>query len=839
MQGMKRIIFIVVMMMTALVSWGQKTVHEGLELIEKRYSVRFVFDSALNTNIPYRGELLGGESLSTDLNTLFYDNDIAWREEGGYIILRRANQYTIGGVVVDAISGERVVGALVIDKTTHQGDYSNGEALFSIKTKEGDRQLRVQHLGYKDRDILLRVTKDTLITITLEPNYTAVGDIIINNDSTFSTVDVLGKVTKAGALSLNVREMAYAPSLGGGQDIFKYLQTVAGVSPGGDGSSNLLIRGGMADETQILLDDVPIYNQSHGFGYLSIFSGEAVKSVELHKGYAAPSYGGRLSGVVDMRTRDGNRYEHKQSLSVGLTSASLNAEGPIAGGRGSYHFSGRFFTLLPILKIAYTLIPDSQMSGAPTYSFFDVTGRLTYDINDKHTLHLSSYSGSDYFDTQFINTDSVGVVSKGKSSMSWGNSVVSLRLNSILSERLFMNSTLYYSYLGNRVAAESNSYTHSDDFNSSITARMDEVGIKTNFDYRAGRNYAIDFGVQFSTQYFDPHQLESEKNGVLQYSGSFQSKRLDSYILYLNNRVTLACFDINIGARGVMYDNNNTKEYMFEPRLSISRNIGDRAELWASYTFNSQPLFSLNKRYISIPIDYWAPYTNNELSTSEIYSLGARYRVTKSLSITLEGYYKQRDNLTMVYDADEFLLSGDGYDKGLGEGYGIETFIQYSRGRLSLVGSYAYSLSDIIIDGVTRPYIFDTPHAASLLAIYNIVNSQGRKHTVSSNIIYRTGRPYMMGNEMYNPNWQDLIYYDNSSYVRLRDYFRVDISYTMERQLKRGSRAWQITISNVTNHKNPSIILPDTSVFNSDADNGVRAYSLLPFMPSFSYIRRF
>lgn len=192
---------------------------------------------------------------------------------------------------------------------------------------------------------------------------------------------------QTGNIAVNIEQLKYAPLFAGEKDIFKFLQLLPGVSAGKDGMSGLLVRGGSNDQTLILYDDVPIYNQAHAYGILSIFSGETVQSAEVSKGYISPAYGSRLSALTQIRTRDGDRQDHRQSLTVGTLSLAGTVDGPIVRNKGSYLVSARYFFPEAVLAL---------VGNAVRFGFYDLTGKLSYDIHPGHTLSLGVYSGDDH-----------------------------------------------------------------------------------------------------------------------------------------------------------------------------------------------------------------------------------------------------------------------------------------------------------------------------------------------------------------------------------------------------------------------------------------------------------
>ena len=327
--------------------------------------------------------------------------------------------------------------------------------------------------------------------------------------------------------------------------------------------------------------------------------------MELHKGYSSPYFGGGLSGVLALYMRDGNKLEHKQSIQAGLTTISGTVEGPIDSGRGSYLLSGRIFSLYPFLKLGYSLIDEAKRGGAPTFNFYDVVGKVSYDLNSKNRLFLSVYSGNDMFQIEDYatpvesmggtgnvepdNIDTPKVTSSTLSQMNWGNSVASIRLNSALGNRLNMTNILYYSYLGNRVRSDYTDRVKGSDYVSIIHSNINEYGYKLKFDYNLFKNNHLDFGLQYSNKQFNPQHTETIINDNLIKSNRADRKGILAYSAYVNDNIIAGKFEANIGLRATLYDNGSSTTASFEPRVSLSYLINGSSFVWGSYSVNSQP----------------------------------------------------------------------------------------------------------------------------------------------------------------------------------------------------------------------------------------------------------
>ena len=616
---------------------------------------------------------------------------------------------------------------------------------------------------------------------------------------------------QTGNIAVDIEQLKYAPLFAGEKDIFKFLQLLPGVSAGKDGMSGLLVRGGSNDQTLILYDDVPIYNQAHAYGILSIFSGETVQSAEVSKGFISPAYGSRLSALTQIRTREGDRLNHRQSLTVGTLSLAGTLDGPIKRDKGSYLISARYFFPEAVLAIA-----DNDIR----YGFNDITGKLTYDIHRNHTLSLGVYSGDDHMKNKEDHAEN---------GFGWGNTTASLRLESRWNDNLRSSVVAYYTYLQNRQETK----FKDDGFSNwgKTTFKTHEFGARMTFDQRLSHIWTLEYGATFSHQRFEPMHTKSIINGQHKERG-YSSEQLVSGTLFLNNRFQWGGWRADVGVRGAVYDNSEQTKYAVEPRAQLSYDFGRDNAVWLSGTINSQALVQFNRYYYSMPIDFWTPFRDGRLQHAWQVSLGGRAKLHENLTLSVEGYYKRMRNLPLIYDSDDFLLSNGGFIYGTGRAFGIEAMLQYQTERLSLTASYTYTDSRRRSDCVTYPFEFDVPHDFNAFVSYDVVKRPGRKHTFSLNVAWRSGLPYRLTNESYpDTDGNPIIGITAYPTMRMRNYFRADVSYNMERRKRNGVRNWQFSIINATWHKNPVSIYPYRGSY--------KATVLIPIMPSVSYTRTF
>ena len=613
---------------------------------------------------------------------------------------------------------------------------------------------------------------------------------------------------QTGNIAVNIEQLKYAPLFAGEKDIFKFLQLLPGVSAGKDGMSGLLVRGGSNDQTLILYDDVPIYNQAHAYGILSIFSGETVQSAEVSKGYISPAYGSRLSALTQIRTRDGDRQDHRQSLTVGTLSLAGTVDGPIVRNKGSYLVSARYFFPEAVLAL---------VGNAVRFGFYDLTGKLSYDIHPDHTLSLGVYSGDDHM----ANKEDYA-----RNEYGWGNTTASLRLESRWNDNLRSSVVAYYTYLQNRQESE----YEDDDFKNGGKTTY-EFGARLTFDQRLIKAWSLEYGANISHQRFMPMHSKGYVNGQHKERG-YSSEQLVSGALFLNNRFQWGGWRADVGIRGAMYDNSEQTRFAVEPRAQLAYDFGNDNAIWLSGTINSQALVQYNRYYYSMPIDFWTPFRDGKLQHAWQVALGGRARLRENLTLSLEGYYKRMRNLPLIYDSDDFLLGRGGFVYGTGRAWGLEIMLQRQTERLSLTVSYTYTNSRRSSEGVSYPFEYDVPHDFNTFLSYDVLKRPGRRHTFTFNMSWRSGLPYRLTNESYpDTNGNPIVGITAYPSMRMRNYFRSDISYNMERRKRNGVRNWQFSIINWTWHKNPVCIYPYQGTY--------KATVLVPIMPSVSYTRTF
>src|SRR6185437_3835516 len=274
--------------------------------------------------------------------------------------------YTLSGYIKDGKSGEDLIGAVITVKGTSKGATTNTYGYFALTLPAGEYTFHIDYIGYKALDTKINLNTNTRMTFKLDPD-NVMGEVEINAENPRSQLEK----TQMGKIDLNVEQMKKLPVLFGEIDILKTLQLLPGVQSGSEGTTGFFVRGGAQDQNLIILDEAPVYNASHLFGFFSVFNSDAIKNVELYKGDFPARYGGRLSSVVDITLKDGNNEKFSGEGGIGLIDSRLTLEGPIVKGKSSFIISARrtyvdVFT--DLLNAAKKNDPNWQV--IPAYYFY-------------------------------------------------------------------------------------------------------------------------------------------------------------------------------------------------------------------------------------------------------------------------------------------------------------------------------------------------------------------------------------------------------------------------------------------------------------------------------------
>ena len=786
-----------------------------------------------------------------------------------------SQNFTISGVVSDATTGENIIGANVYEANTLEGTVTNPYGFYSLKLREGNVNIVFSYIGYKTTEISIDLDKNKYLAIQLEPVIELEG-VTITDKGPQKTVQSVQMST----VELPIIKAKQLPVLLGEVDVIKALQLMPGVQSGTEGSSGIYVRGGGPDQNLILLDGVPVYNVNHLFGFFSVFNADAIKSVSLIKGGFPARYGGRLSSVLDIRMKDGNMKEFHGEGSIGLISSKLTLEGPIVKDRASFIISGRR-TYLDILSLPFQRMANNQYNNGKFYVgyyFTDINAKVNYKISGRDRLYLSSYIGKDKFyvkDKYKSEYEDYEYDEQG--GLKWGNITSALRWNHIFGNNLFSNLTLTFSdytfktyYEGHDRNLEDNDWIE-DNYSFVYYSRIRDFGVRYDFDYSLGIHHDLKYGISNTLHIFSPG-VAVYKDDPDEYTEEIDTTFGDvnipsnEFYVYAEDEISIGNkLKINIGIHYSNFSMSDSLYHSFEPRISARYLINDNISLKASYVRMTQYLNLLTNSGIGLPTDLWVPATKRihpqkawQAATGIAVGIGDKYE------LTLEGFYKQMNNLVEYSEgASFFSLNSDWEDlvtQGKGESYGAELFIQKVTGRTS--GWIGYTLSwsnrkfDEVSFGRTFPYKYDRRHDVSVV----MTHAFNDRIDVGLTWVFGTGHALTITDEKFSSHeyYQDLLrnkpdyiqpwyydevsgrstgYFETRNSYRMPNYHRLDIGINMHKEKRWGKRTWSCGVYNTYARQNPFYIYY-TEEYNyrtEEYEPVLKQVSLLTYIPYVRY----
>ncbi len=768
---------------------------------------------------------------------------------------------TISGFVTDAQTGERLYSATIYNQQTGTGTLTNRFGFFSISLPEGSVTLKTAFVGYEAQTRTIRLHADTTLNFALKSD-NKLDEVVVRGSDTRQVFDN----SDLGHVKLSAKTLAKLPSLMGEKDVLKGLMILPGVQQGSEGSAGIFVRGGSPDQNLILLDDVPLFNVSHLFGFISVFTPEAIQSIDFYKGGFPARYGGRLSSVIDLRMKDGNKFKPETSINFGLISSQFTTEGPIKKGESSYFFSIRRTLLDLVFKgVAKVAQLNTDEQSIPSYGFYDMNGKVNLKLNDKNHLYWSFYSGRDNLTFEYRDhqkTMEKEETQKTSGALHWGNVMTALKLNSQLNSKLFVNTTLSGSIFNYGDLFKSNTKTvigsdvSKSDFRLDYQSHIQTVGLKTDLDIYGKSNLPFQVGLFANANNYLPGKQQVSRDEGTNNNSSGKISSLD-YGLYLDKKISLGeKLSFTMGLRNAFYAIRNQKTYFaVEPRFSFTYRPNENTSYQASYAVMTQPIHLLSNGNVGLPTDIWVPSTKLlQPETSNIVSVGIKKTIRPEFKVSTEAYYKQLDHVISFTEGDGILDIDQNWEQkittGKGRAWGLETEARYSNSRLESWIGYTLAWNERKFDDINKgrwfPYQYDRRHKLDLGIIMKLSNDWSASATWTyqsgapatySGLDY-SGFPNNLNNETTdlltgNPvNTDRIQYYPRINGVRLPAYHRLDIGFTKEWEAYGKKKALSLSVYNVYSRQNPFMVYSETK---PDGTTGLKQFSLFPIIPSISY----
>jgi len=764
-------------------------------------------------------------------------------------------KYTISGYIKDSLNGETLIGAAITVQGQAKGISSNLYGFYSITLDEGDYTLICSFIGYRYKAVSLRLTADTRINFEVLPKIYLSEEVVVSAKKRDANV----KNAQMGKFTLPMDQIKSLPAFLGEVDLLKTIQFLPGVRNAGEGSAGIYVRGGGPDQNLILLDDAPVYNTGHLFGFFSIFNADAIKNVTLIKGGMPAQYGGRLSSVLDVSMKEGNNQKLQVDAGIGVIASRLSIQGPLKKNKSSFIISGRR-TYIDALTKPF-IKSTSQFKGSGYY-FYDLNAKVNYAFSDKDRIYLSGYFGRDVFD--FAN---------GKQSLKinipWGNTTGTLRWNHIFNNKLFGNTTVVYNDYNFTFNALQN------DFELKLASGIRDLSIKQDFDLYPYTGHKLKFGGIYTYHKFTPSVISGKQDSTVFKPNNAQIKFGHEAALYIQDDWEInEKIKVNAGLRYSLFqqagpykiyetdENGNrldstvfgrgkaVKTYGgLEPRLTMRYALDDETSVKASVTRNLQYIHLVSNAGTTLPTDIWVPSTYKvKPQISWLYAAGLFKNFKDNMYETsVELYYKQMQN--QIEYKEGYTPTGlddteNSFTFGKGWSYGAEFFINKTKGRLT--GWMGYTLSwtwrkfAALNFGDKYPAKYDRRNDMSIVAMYEL----NKKWKLSAAFVFGTGNAATLPQRFYIVGGILTQEYSRINEYRLPAYHRFDFAATLtpkKNKKRKWKSEWVFSVYNAYNRRNPYFIYFDQtgSPFNGTLEIQAKQVSLFPVIPAITWNVKF
>jgi hypothetical protein len=750
----------------------------------------------------------------------------------------------VSGYVKDGISNTPLPGAAIYAPSLQKGTVTDNNGHYSIVLPSDTLPLVFSYTGYNPQKKFLHLKQDTKINIALA--IVELEEVVIRAHTLLSKVES----TQMSLEKISASEAKVLPAMGGEVDIIKSIQLKPGVQSGGEGSSGLFVRGGSPDQNLMLLDEAPIYNPSHLFGFFSVFNADAIEDVNLYKGGFPSQYGGRLSSVVDVSSRDGNRHKFSGSGGIGFVASRITLEGPIKKDKSSFIFSARRTYVDTFTdKLNKKLENKTDYDPIPDYYFYDLNAKITFSPSPKDDISISGYMGQDAFELVRNKHSRFNI------NFDWGNKAATVQWRRRIKNNLY--SSLSYVHSGYDYLIRHSFDLYSFRVGSSIATNT----LKYDIDYSANPKHTVKAGSAITYHSFSVARASAMSNGDEPpffagrnfYGGEFGAYISDEY--ELSNRLKL-----NGGARISGFTQKEVTYAALEPRASVRYLLSEVTSVKASYSRMNQYLHLVSSSGASLPIDIWYP-TTKAVKPEKSDQFAASFSTLlfkKKLLLSNEVYYKSLSNQIDYRDGANLVVNNNLEDEfvyGIGRSYGNEVYLEKKEGKTTGWIGYTLSWSWRQFDDINGGKRFyprhDRRHDLSLVLMHKL----SKHFLLSGSWVYSSGNAIslplgrMQINDVpgkYGSSAPMAIYpkYDGRNNYRLDAYHRLDLGLVVKLNPRWGESDFTFSIYNTYNRMNPYFIYFERVTEHPDGTGNLTGFkakqvSLFPVIPSITYNFKF
>ena len=671
--------------------------------------------------------------------------------------------------------------------------------------------------------------------------------------------------TQTGHKRLDNLDFIYGNVVFSSPDIIKSLQNLSGVSAGTELMSGLYVHGGEGSDNLFLLDGIPMYQISHLGGLFSSFNTDVIKGLDFYKSGFPARYGGRMSSVVDVATRDGDFDRFHGSFMIGLIDGRLQFEGPIIKGKTSFNIALRRSWLDAVLAPTVAYLNRNNDDGEKiggTYAFHDLNASVAHKFSDKDKLSLKFYYGRDRlklsqtkpetFNYIVVGDERTEMTASGEDEINadivWGNLLASLNWSHIFNEDMYLNAAACYSGSNADVWYRWKDWRfenteHHDAVDETNVSEVSDIAVRADLDWKLNGTHHLRMGTSYQHHIYNPSRNSTVDNdGSLLKTTSGKKYDGDEFALYAEDEISIGKrLDLNAGLRYVIFSVPGRFRHRLEPRVAVSFRCSDNIDIKASYTHMNQFAHLISTHYLDVPTNCWLPSTADiEPMHSKQVAAGVYSRLPMNFRLNVEGYYKTMDNLLEYSGANSLFPPLDSWEtsfhKGKGRAYGLETEFGWDSSNLSFTVYYTLSWSERKFEGIWHdwyPHRHDNRHKLTLMGLWKITEGID----LYANWNYNSGGWMTVPTHIYNPGEVFDRVYTAPNNVNLPDYHRLDLGANFRKTTKRGNESiWNIGVYNAYCRKNVVFVAiserEDKSLYGEGR-------AIFPIIPSFSYTLKF
>jgi hypothetical protein len=756
----------------------------------------------------------------------------------------------ISGYVRTGNTREPIAGVTVYNQKLSIGTITNAHGFYSLSMPRGSHSIQFTFIGMKEKRININLYGSGELDMEMSSVLIPLQEAIVSahRNKTMQRFEV-------GLENISIVNLRLLPTSLGESDIIKSVLFIPGVKVVGEGSSGFNVRGGSSDQNLILLYGAPLYNSNHFFGFFSAVNSDIIKDVSLYKGGIPARYGGRISSVLDITAKEGNRKEFNGNAGISPVTAHLMIEAPVIKDKCSFIMTGRSTYSNWVLKQIDNPVLQNSLA-----SFYDVNGRLSYDLGKNNKLELASYLSNDAFR---LNSDTLYKYDNNILSVKWRH----FFSNRLFSEFSFNNSNYRYEISSQRVLQEGFKLNHA--INSS--------GLKADFNWYPEGRSELNFGADMTQYSINPGDYLPSNDSSLVIPDLIQREKAVEAAVYIDEKYTLTDFlSINAGLRLssffalgpadiMLYDPSLPRSIFTikdtlnvdsghiikaysgpEFRVSLNFRFSDNSSFKINYNKTRQYLHLLTNTTAISPTDTWKLSDYHlKPQVGDQFAIGFyRLLYRNNIETSAELYYKTIKNMIDFKGGAKLIMNENAETEIInvkGRSYGLELMIKSTEGRLRWSAGYTYSrvfiksVSDfseeLINSGKWYPANFDKPH--DLVATFNFLVS--RRFSFSASYTYNTGRPITYPVGVYQTEGITVPFYSERNKYRIPDYSRLDLSMKISGNLKLNKIAhpnWSFSVYNILGRPNVY------SVYFGEENNRVKGYKLSIFaqaIPSVTY----